>query len=62
MGSYSVLTVHIQANPSIPLRKHTYSIILKISSPKTANFQMKVRTFRIPAQNLDCGYSLEPPC
>ena len=37
-------------------------IYRKISSPKTENFQMKNSDiFPISAQNIDCGYSLEPP-
>ena len=39
-----------------------YSIILKILPPKNENFQIKILIFfRISAQNIDCGYSLEPP-
>ena len=42
------------------LRKHAYSIILKILQPKKENFQIKNSDiFHIPAQNIDCGYSLE---
>ena len=45
-----------------PLRKHDYSNILKISPPKTENFQIKKsEIFLTSAQNIDCGYSLEPP-
>ena len=34
----------------------------KISSPKTENLLMKnSHIFPISAQNIDCGYSLEPP-
>ena len=45
-----------------PLRKHAYSNILKISPPKTENFQIKNSDiFHISAQNTDCGYLLEPP-
>ena len=45
-----------------PLRKHAYSNILKILQPKTENFQIKnLIFFHISAQNIDCGYSLEPP-
>ena len=45
-----------------PLRKHTYSNILKILPPKNENFQIKISDiFHISAQNIDCGYSLEPP-
>ena len=44
------------------LRKHAYSIIKKISPPKTENFQVKNSDiFHISAQNIDCGYSFEPP-
>ena len=43
------------------LRKHAYSNTLKISSPKTESFQIKTNTLHIVAQNMDCGYSLEPP-
>ena len=44
------------------LRKHAYSNILKILPPKTENFQIKNSDiFHISAQNIDCGYSLEPP-
>ena len=46
----------------LPLRKHTYSNILKISPPKTEIFQIKkILIFHISAQNIDYGYSLEPP-
>ena len=45
-----------------PLRKHAYSNILKILQPKPENFQIKNSDiFHISAQNIDCGYSLEPP-
>ena len=45
-----------------PLWKHAYSNIKKISAPKTENFQIKISDiFRISAQKIDCGYSLEPP-
>ena len=44
------------------LQKHAYSNIWKISPPKTENFQVKNSDiFHISAQNIDCGYSLEPP-
>ena len=36
--------------------------ILKISSPKTESFHIKMLIFfHISAQNTDCAYSLEPP-
>ena len=44
------------------LRKHAYSIILKIFPPKNENFQIKISyILHISDQNKDCGYSLEPP-
>ena len=47
---------------SIPLRDHAYSIILKILQPKTENVEIKNSDiFHISAQNIECGYSLEPP-
>ena len=55
----------IQSNWSAVLNtlgKHAYSYILKISSPKTESFQIKnLIFFHIAAQNIDSGYSLEPP-
>ena len=44
------------------LRKHAYSNILKILPPKKENFQIILfDIFHISAQNIDCGYPLEPP-
>ena len=35
---------------------------MKISSTKNENFQIKISDiFHVSAQNIDCGYSLEPP-
>ena len=49
-------------NPGFPLRKHAYSNILKILAPENENFHIKNSDiFHISAQNIDCGYSLEPP-
>ena len=46
----------------LSLRKHAYSKILKILPPKNENFQIKNSDiFHISDQNIDCGYSLEPP-
>ena len=42
------------------LRKHAYSNILNISPPKT-EFSEKTDIFHISAQNIHCGYLLEPP-
>ena len=61
---FSVCVINTNAfQLHITLRKHTYSNILKISPPKkTENFQIKDSDiFHISAQNIDCGYSLEPP-
>ena len=45
-----------------PLQKHAYSNILKILPPKHENSQIKTSDiFHISAQNIDCGYLLEPP-
>ena len=47
---------------SYTLRKHAYSNILKSLPPKSENFQIKNSDiFHISAQNIGCGYSLEPP-
>ena len=47
---------------AVSLRKHAYSNIKKISPPKTENFEIRNSDiFHISAQNIDCGYSLEPP-
>ena len=49
-------------NGNCSLRKHAYSNTLKILPPKMTNFQIKYSDiFHISAQNIDCGYSLEPP-
>ena len=48
---------------NIPLWKHAYSNILKISPPKTENCQKNKDdiVLYISAQNMDCEYSLDPP-
>ena len=44
------------------LREYAYSNILKILRLKHENVQMKTSDiFHTFAQNIDCGYSLEPP-
>ena len=46
----------------VTLRKQAYSNVLKILPPKNENFQIKISgIFHIPAQNIDCEYSIEPP-
>ena len=59
----SKLGIISNQNKHSTLRKYAYSIILKILPPENENFQMKKKSdiFRISAQNIDCGYSLEPP-
>ena len=47
---------------TIALRIHAYSNVLEISPQKTKSFQVQILTFfHITAQDIDCGYSLEPP-
>ena len=47
---------------NMTLLKHAYSNILKILQTKKENFQIKNSDiFHTSAQNIDCGYSLEPP-
>ena len=63
-GYYSPVTVHacLVSIAVKSLRKHAYLNILKILPPKNENFQIKnYIVFHISAQNIDCGYSLEPP-
>ena len=44
------------------LRKHVRAIYSNISRCKNDNFQKKIfDIFLIFAQNIDCGYTLEPP-
>ena len=43
----------------VSLQKHAYSNILKILQPKT-NLIKNSDIFHISAQNIDCGYALEP--
>ena len=46
----------------LSLWNHDYSNILKILQPKKGKFSDKNSDiFQISAQNIDCGYSLEPP-
>ena len=50
----------------VTLRKHAYSNILNILSPKKKkkkkkNSDKNSYILHISAQNIDCGYSLEPP-
>ena len=46
----------------LTLRKHAYSNLLRILPKTIENFEMKISgSFHISAQNIDCGYLLEPP-
>ena len=57
----------VERNGTVTLKRGHYEntpiqIYNKILSPKTENFQIKNSDiFHISAQNIDCGYSLEPP-
>ena len=45
-----------------PLRKHTYAIYCDFFRCKNDNFQLnKFESFLIFAQNIDYGYTIEPP-
>ena len=47
---------------SYPLRKHAHMIYSNFFRSKIDNFQRKIfDIFLIFAQNIDCGYTLEPP-
>ena len=53
--------VHFR-NPTLSLRKHAYSNIVKILPLNNELFPIKnSNIFHISAQNIDCGFSLEPP-
>ena len=56
------MSVFMNSNKTFSLRKHAYSNILKILQPKKEIFFIKNSDiFHISVQNIDCGYSLEPP-
>ena len=56
------VSIPLKRQDSFTLQKHAYSNILKILRPKNENFQIKsFDIFHISAQNMDYGYSLEPP-
>ena len=61
-STYSILGAKRNYSQYYSLRKHAYSKTPKILPPKKAIFQIKNSDiFHISAQNIDCGYSLEPP-
>ena len=48
--------------PDFALRKHAHLINSNFFRSKIDNFQRKIfDIFLIFAQNIDCGYTLEPP-
>ena len=58
----NVLFLYFWKIISYTLRKHTYAIYRKFHLQKTEKFQIKTSDiFHVSAQNIDCGYSLEPP-
>ena len=60
--AYGVYNSQLTRYARASLRKHAYSNILKILPPKKWKFSDKNSDiFHISAQNIDCGYSLEPP-
>ena len=65
-SEYSISHITIYKEWSVvqhkPLRKHAYSNILKISPRKKESFQIKFSIFFIFLLDIDCGYSVEPPC
>ena len=62
LNTYNIRGRQLCQNFLSSLRKYAYSNILKSLPPKNENFQMKTSDiFHISAQNIDCGYSLEPP-
>ena len=47
---------------TLALRKHAHMIYSNFFRSKIDNFQKKIfNIFLILAQNIDCGYTLEPP-
>ena len=59
---FSAKSYQRQISHQLSLHKHTYSnIYRKFYNQKRKIFRQKIDIFYIPAQNIDCGYSLEPP-
>ena len=62
MHNITTILYGAKGGKSTSLRKHAYSNILKILPLNNEKFQTKKSDiFHISAQNIDCGYSLEPP-
>ena len=54
--------LHRISNNCYPLRKLAHAIYRDFLAVKIENFQLKkIDIFLIFAQNIDCGYTLEPP-
>ena len=58
----SNIYIHVPADKCFPLRKHAYSNTLKILQAKKGKKKQIKNSdiFHISAQNIDCGYALEP--
>ena len=64
MGTYGskLSSCHYENTPTENFTTYWKTRLLRILPPKNENFQMKNSgNFHISAQNIDCGYSLEPP-
>ena len=73
VGEISTCTLRNQHDITVPfcmirslrksLRKHAYLNLLKILQPKKGKFSDKKKSdiFHISSQNINYGYSLEPP-
>ena len=62
IGQAAVQAITPGLTKSFPLRKHAHAIHRKFFGCKNENFHWKkFDIFHIFAQNIDCGYTLEPP-
>ena len=60
--SYDEKTIFVQSVLPPALRKLAHAINRDFLALKIENFQLKIfDIFLIVAQNIDCGYTLEPP-
>ena len=61
-GTFFPVHVHLTIGCCISLRKHAYSKYIENLTTKKGKFSEKNSyLFHISDQNIDCGYSLEPP-
>ena len=59
-GTFSHIVVQMKKKRNIT-KTRLFKYIENLT-PKTENYQIKkINIFHISAQNIDCGYSLEPP-